>query len=138
MESLKPSLDAQVAEFRRLCGYEGKIEVSDPYFPYKQGSEAFEYPYAKSPGCYIFATGDNTILYIGKASRRLGDRIWAHIGRAGRPHEDGKFPYAAAWLKNAEPCARVYSISVPDTHWWLALALEGFLTERLLENKRRV
>jgi hypothetical protein len=26
----------------------------------------------------------------------------------------------------------VWAIAVPDEHWWLALALEGFLTEKLL------
>lgn len=134
----KPRLEALVVEFVNAIGYRGSLSVSPAYYPYDDATRQIQYPNADYPGCYVFVSGDGQVKYIGKAARYLGNRIWAHLGRTARVGESETYPNGEHWLQEFGPNIAVHSIAVPEQHWWLALALEGFLTEQLLPEKRRV
>jgi hypothetical protein len=85
----------------------------------------------------VFTSGDGKTQYVGKASRYLGNRIWWHIGRKRKSGETEACPDAEQFVKDNQPDVAVWAIALPDCHWWLALALEGFLTEKLLPGKPR-
>ena len=38
-------------------------------------------PYADSPGVYFFFDGGGSAMYIGKAERTIGTRVFSHIGK---------------------------------------------------------
>jgi len=114
-----------------LC-YGRQLNVSSLYPLYDDvGQEAsdLQYPGSDSPGVYIFCSPQD-ILYIGKSSRHIGNRIWAHIGRSKRKNEE-EYPNAEEWIKESKPDVGVFTVSFADDHWWLAPALEGYLTEQL-------
>lgn len=135
---LQPKLQDLVDRFVNMIGYTRQLVVSEPYYPYDDIGGEEQYPHSGYPGCYVFATGDGRAKYVGKASRYLGNRIWAHIGRMGKPEKDGElYPNAEDWLKENQPHVGVWTVPIPDEHWWLASALEGFLTEALLPGKSR-
>jgi hypothetical protein len=114
-------------------GYQRPV-VSTPCYPYDSGTK--QYPNADEPGCYVFTNGDGKVLYVGKGSRCMGTRMWAHTGRRGRPGEE-PYPNAVQWAKDNQSGLAVWAIPFPDSHWWVSLALEGFLTENLRPKIRR-
>lgn len=76
------------------------------------------WPYADSPGVYLFFTGNRTACYVGKSETGIGYRASAH---AGSPGPEGKYP-------NCEFLDADYTISVPfDDAPFLAPALESYL-----------
>jgi hypothetical protein len=92
-------------------------------------------PYARSHRYSADATG---VSYVGKAYRHLGNRIWAHIGRQKRAGEKCEvYPTSVPWFRECGPDIAVWSVAVPENHWWLASALEGYMTEKLLPQKSR-
>jgi hypothetical protein len=136
---IRPHLEGQVERFRKAIGYAGTMTISGPYYPYDDRLGQMKYPSPDDPGCYVFATGDGTIKYIGKASRYLGTRIWAHIGRRERDRDVlDLYPQCELWLREHAPNIGVWSIALRDEHWFLAPALEGFLTEALLPGRPRL
>ena len=137
-KDIRNVLQKHVDSFTKTIGYGEKLLVSDPYYPYDDPDGTQQYPTPDEPGCYIYATGNGDVLYVGRASRYLGSRIWAHIGRRKKTNEDGQlYPCAEEWLKQNQPNIAVWCIAVPCGHWWLALALEGFLSEVLLPSRSR-
>ena len=135
---IRSTLQSEVDNFVAIIGYRRQLTVSAPYYPYDDPDRKEKYPDYDKPGCYVYADGTGKVKYVGKANRYLGNRIWPHIGRCRMPGETGEvFPCSKPWVKDHQPDIAVWTIAVPDEHWWLAAALEGFLTERLLPNKSR-
>ncbi|GEM_PF-3918697 len=133
---LRSKLQSEVGSFVSTLGYSGKLTVSAPYYPYDSLDGTEPYPNPDEPGCYVYASGNGQVQKVGKANRYLGNRIWAPIGRRKKAGETGElYPQAETWLKENQPDIAVWAIAVPDEHWWLAAALEGFLTERLMPAK---
>jgi hypothetical protein len=60
----------------------------------------------------------------------MGNRIWNHIGRSKRPNEN-EFPDSEEWIRTSLPNVAIFTVPFSYDHWWLAPALEGFLTENL-------
>lgn len=136
----REKLQQFVNEFVTTIGYDkapsgGQLIVTKPCYPYDLSPESYEN--CGLPGCYVFTCGEGKPLYVGKASRYLGNRMWAHTGRRNKGEEIDVFPTATTWAKQNSPDLTLYSVSIPDEHWWLALALEGFLTEKLLPHLKR-
>jgi hypothetical protein len=131
-------LQKLVDQFVNTIAYKNKLVVSEPYYPYDHPNNDEQYPNSGYPGCYVFASGDGNPKYVGKASRCLGNRIWAHVGRMGKPEKDGDlYPNAESWIKQNQPHVGVWTVPIPNEHWWLASALEGFLAESLFPEKSR-
>jgi len=118
--------------FTREIGYERELKVSEPYPLINETGEenTVQCPSSDSPGVYIFCNSDHQYLYIGKSSRYMGSRIWSHIGRSKRPNEN-EFPDSEGWIRTSLPNVVIFTVPFSDDHWWLAPALEGFLTEKL-------
>ncbi len=132
----RAKLQGLVDQFVATIGYSQApdyhpLVVSLPYCPYDDLEGRLSYPDPNEPGCYVFTSGNGTPLYVGKASRYLGNRIWSHIGRRPKSGETEAYPDAEKFVKDNQPDIAVWAIAVPDAHWWLAPALEGFLTEKL-------
>jgi hypothetical protein len=135
---MKPVLDKVVANFIAAISYSRTLTVSGPYYPYDDPKGEGNYPSSDLPGCYIFADASGHMKYIGKANRYLGNRIWSHIGRRRRSGESGElYPNAEPWVKENQPNIAVWSVAFQDDHWWLASALEGFLTHVFFPEKNR-
>ncbi len=130
-----PTIQEAVDEFRYEIGYQRPLIVSKPYFPYDHPKGEESYPNAGEPGCYVYASGEGKVKKIGKANRAMGNRIWAPLGRRGNTPEEPLHPDAADWVKN-DPDIAVWTVAVPDKHWWLAAALEGFLHEFYLGSRQ--
>ena len=128
-------LERLLAEFAEQSGYSNLLKPSEAYFPHRDRVGEVQYPCADEPGCYVFFDGCKA-KYVGKAARCLGDRIWAHIGRLGKEGE-ASFPNADTWFNSSTCEIAVISIPVQDEHWWIALALEGFLVEQFFPEKGR-
>ncbi|MEA2040418.1 MAG: hypothetical protein U9N82_11430 [Thermodesulfobacteriota bacterium] len=132
--SVSGKIQGCLDEFVDELGYGRQLKVSGLYPLYdefEQGTSDLEqYPGADSPGVYIFCSPQD-FLYIGKSSRYMGNRIWAHIGRAKRENEKEEYPNAEEWIKESKPNVGVFTVSFADDHWWLSSALEGYLTEQL-------
>lgn len=77
--------------------------------------------WASIPGVYLFVR-DDEVLYVGRALRTVGARLWSHL----QSREDEVW---AAVLD--DPATRVEVIAVDDRQLFLAAALEVFLIERL-------
>lgn len=136
--NLRSQLQDIVNQFVITIGYARKLVVSAPYYPYDDPYGDKQYPNSGQPGCYVFAAGNGQTNYVGKASRHLGNRIWAHIGRTRKRDEAGElYPDAEDWLKGNQPDVGVWTVAIDDDHWWLSSALEGFLTEALFPEKSR-
>jgi hypothetical protein len=138
------ALPELIEEFQREIGYTRQLSIAGPHYRYgfahDLGAEV-QFPHACEPGCYVFFSNHDSsqkgrVLYVGKGSRTMGHRIWAPFGRQRKNGELDPFPNAKAWVKEHKP--GVYAVAVPQNHWWLAMALEGFLIERFKppENKR--
>jgi hypothetical protein len=134
--NIKTELQDAVKEFCGILGYNGTITVSDPYYPYEAPKE-WSFPFPDEPGSYVFANAEGHKAYIGKGSRYMGNRIWAHIGRKKKEGELETYPDAEDFVKNNQPDIGVWAIAVPRVHWWLATALEGFLTEKFRPDIKR-
>lgn len=133
-------LPGLVEQFCQQICYPHKLDIKGPHFRYSyeaDPSKEVQFPHAEEPGCYVFANADGKILYVGKGSRHMGQRIWAPFGRQRRDGELDLFPDALPWVKEHKP--GVWAVAVPRDHWWLAMALEGFLIETINppENKRK-
>jgi len=128
-EVFRERLQQVVRSFGDEIGYGRKVEVSKPYFPYAPASDREKYPDAASPGVYVFTDGKRA-LYVGKCARCLGNRIWTHIGRCGRSGES-RYPMCEPWVEEAGETLAVFSIPLADEHWFLASALEGYISEKL-------
>ena len=128
---LQSELQKCLTFFVKEIGYKQDLKVSEPYQLINDSGEVntTQYPSADSPGVYIFCSSEGC-LYIGKSSRYMGNRIWSHIGRSKRPNEN-EFPNAEEWIKASLPNVGIFTIPFSNEHWWLAPALEGYLTERL-------
>ncbi len=136
---IRSRLEAEVTRFREAIGYTGAISVSTPYYPNDDREGKVSYPSPDVPGCYVFAAGNGDVKYIGKASRYLGNRVWAHIGRRNRNCDVlDTYPQCEPWLREHAPDVAIWAIALPDEHWFLAPALEGFLTESLLPGRPRM
>jgi hypothetical protein len=137
-KDIRAMLQSLVDKFIAAIGYPRHLTVSPPYYPYDDPEGTQQYPSSDSPGCYIYAAGSGQVQYVGKASRYLGNRIWAHIRRRRKPGEGGDlYPDADSWLSDNEPNIGVWCVELPDEHWWLAAALEGFMTEAFFPGKPR-
>ena len=128
---IRARLESSVADFKQELGYSGHLEIADPYYAYDDLAGTQSYPFAERAGCYVFASRDGNILYVGKGSRHIGRRIWVPFGRVAKAGETDAFPNAKTWIKQNAPNVGVWAIAVPDNHWWLATALEGFLIQEL-------
>lgn len=137
-QDIRAKLESAIDRFKEAIGYRGTFSISEPYYPYEDPDGDQRYPWPDDAGCYVYANGAGSILYVGKGSRYMGTRIWAPIGRRGKPEEE-VYPNAKEWMKNHAPHVGVWAIKVPAEHWWLATALEGYLIETLnpSENKRK-
>ena len=123
---------------RRFClelGYSGTFAVEGPYYPYDNLAASLSFPCSGHPGCYVFADGAGDIKYVGKGSRFMGNRIGAHIGRLD-PVGSDPYPECEPWMKGCRDIG-VWAIAVPDAHWWLAPALEGYITEHQWPDRPR-
>jgi hypothetical protein len=137
-KDIRPMLQSLVDKFVAAIGYPHHLGASPPYYPYDDPEGMQQYPNSDVPGCYVFAAGNGQVQYVGKASRYLGNRIWAHIGRGrGRDKGGELYPNADTWLRENQPDIAVWCVGLPDEHWWLAAALEGFMTEALLPGRPR-
>ena len=136
-QNIRPILQEAITEFAKAIGYNRPLTVSDPYYPYDNPNGDKQYPNADDPGCYVFANGSGKVLYIGKSARYMGNRIWVHVGRKQKVNEQEIFPDAESWVKENQPDIGVWSIAVLDEHWWLASALEGYLSEKFLPERSR-
>lgn len=135
---LRPTLQRAVDKFVAIVGYLRQLTVSAPCYPYDDPNGVQQYPNSDEPGCYVYASATGQVQCVGKAGRYLGNRIWAHIGRRRKQGESGElYPNAETWVKQHQPDIAVWAIPVPDEHWWLAGALEGFLTEQFWPGKSR-
>jgi hypothetical protein len=139
-EGIRPKLAQAADKFCKAIGFNSqRLAIEGPHYRYdfseNRGLEG-TFPHAGRAGCYIFANDAGDILYVGKGSRHMGNRIWEPFGRQGNASEEELLPEAREWVKRHRP--GVWAIAVPDEHWWLAMALEGFLIEELLpsQNKR--
>jgi len=130
-------LQEKVDEFRNILGFKEDLKVSDPFCQYDFPDGGEPCMNSGDPGCYVFTSGEGEVLYIGKASRFIGNRVWSHIGRISKKGEDGAYPVAEAWVKEHSPDIAVWSIPVPKESWWLCLSLEGFLNEYYFPKKPR-
>jgi hypothetical protein len=137
------TLPSIIEDFKRTIGYCGNLVIAGPHHRYKfvdDLTKEVQFPHADEPGCYVFFTEmegqRGKVLYVGKGSRYMGQRIWAPFGRQKRNGEIEPFPDAKPWVKEHRP--GVYAVAVPKEHWWLAMALEGYLIETFTppENKR--
>lgn len=117
-------------EFVRELGYGQQLKVSEPYLIYERINDTSQYPNSDSPGVYLFCSPQN-FLYIGKSSRYLGNRVWSHIGRKKRANEEEEYPNAEHWIKESKPHVALFTVPFEEKHWWLAAALEGYLTDQL-------
>ena len=135
---IKPKLAIAVDEFKAAIGYKKKIRISEGYYPYDDLSGK-NYPFnSREAGCYVYAKGDKRVIYIGKSNRYIGHRIWAHLGRKRKKDEEiDEYPNACTWIKENKPDIGVWAISVPSEHWWLSMALEGFLVSELQPERKR-
>ena len=128
----KKYLERIITDFKNELTYNKKIIISEAFYPYRDK----KYPInSYSPGCYIYLGKENKVLYVGGANRHIGRRVWAHLGKDGGQKEP--YPDARDWIKEDQPDITIYMISVPDNHWWLAKALEGFLVECLQPERKR-
>lgn len=130
-------LQRLVDEFVKIIGYDRtpgyhRLIVSSPYYPYDHVEGKLNYPHPGEPGCYVFTAGDGTPIYVGKASKTLAGRTCDHAGRKREPGGKEPFPNAKQFVKDNQPDIAVWAIPLLDAHWFLAPALEGFLTEKLL------
>jgi hypothetical protein len=129
-------LQELVGKFADTIGYCHRFEISKPFYPYNTPNDAC--PLTNDPGCYIYTDDAGNPLYVGKASRYLGNRVWAHLGRFKRNDESGQlYPNADEWIQRNQPSVVIWCVAVPQEHWWLAAALEGFLHEEFFPNRSR-
>jgi len=130
---IRPKLEAATQDFCKAIGYpNGRFIIKGALYRYDHIKEPKKEPVllaCERAGCYILANDAGQILYVGKGSRHMGNRIWDPFGRRGRDGEADPFPDAKAWVKEDKP--GVWAICVPEEHWWLAMALEFFLIERV-------
>jgi hypothetical protein len=148
-DAVKAKLESAIAEFKLQIGYTESIEVSDPHYRFQFVSNPrgeTQFPCAEKPGCYAFFSTKPApaghVLYVGKGSRYMGNRMWNPFGRWRKIDEKLPlpFPNAEQWIIDHQP--GFVAITVPEKHWWLAMALEGFLIEHFknagepLVNKR--
>ena len=127
---MRQKIQMHVDEFIEELGYRRQLRVSEPYRPYHEIETQSPCPHSDSPGVYIFCSTLGA-LYIGKSSRYMGNRIWYHFGRLKLENEQEEYPNAENWIKSSKPDLELFTIPVPEQHWWLASALEGYLTEKL-------
>lgn len=128
---MRRSLKGLASRFVVEIGYGAKLDVSEAYPVYLAGRpNPAQYPNADLPGVYVFCN-EHEVLYVGKCSRKLGKRIWEHLGKPNASDTGDTFPYADDWVKATGENLLLYTVPVPDNHWWLAPALEGFMAEEL-------
>jgi hypothetical protein len=143
--SEKPTIDdlsRLVDQFKTEIGYTRNLPIKGPHHRYDfvdDPAKEPRYPHAGEPGCYVFFNSEGAVLYVGRSARDegMGDRIWDPFGRRRKDGENDPFPVAKPWVKLHKP--GVWAVAVPKEHWWLAMALEGFLIEEFdpPENKGR-
>jgi hypothetical protein len=138
-DDVGPTIQRHVDDFVAGIGYKQRLVVSPiPYYPYDDPGGCVKYPHSDEPGCYVWADGGGRFLDVGKASRHIGTRVSAHIGRRRRPDELGdEFPCAEHFIHCGKPNVAVWTVPVPEQQWWLCLSLEGYLAERLLPDLPR-
>jgi hypothetical protein len=135
----KEMIQNEINNFKTITGYKQPLEISSPYLPYVEhkkaegkarGNDAIEpCEYSDQPGVYIFCAGEREILYVGKCSGGLGNRVWAHLGKAG--DVENPFPNAAKWIKSNQPNIVFFTVGLKEGHWFMAPALEEFLIFKL-------
>jgi len=123
-----------VDEFATLISYPTKLQISEPYYIYKEYREGYnemkECPNSDFPGVYIFLAG-NKIFYIGMSTGYMGNRIWSHIGRLGKKSKsEDEYPNAEEWIKEHKPDIYCVTVPFPLDKFWLAPALEVFLIDK--------
>ncbi|HVX10168.1 MAG TPA: hypothetical protein VHC22_03100 [Pirellulales bacterium] len=137
-DSMRTQIQGAIDDFLAQSGFREPLKVSQaPYYPYRS-TIAESYPNSEQPGCYIWVDGSGKIHDVGKASRAIGPRIGCHLGKWPRKGEPCEFPNAERFIQDHKPDVMVWTIPVPADKWWICLSLEGFLTERLLPEIRRV
>jgi excinuclease UvrABC nuclease subunit len=129
----KPEIQRSLTEFQMKIAYKSKLLVDGPYFPYQKfrdnSREIESCPNSDSPGVYLFCSGEGNFLYIGECLGKLGNRVWAHIGKSGEANDP--YPNAKSWIKESKPDIAIYTIALPEDHWFLAPALEKYLIKTL-------
>lgn len=135
---IKQKLAIAVSEFKTAIGYNNEIRISEAYYPYDD-LNGKNYPSNSSEaGCYVYAKGDGKIVYIGSSKEYIGRRIWAHLGRKrNKDEENDEYPNACNRIRENKPDIGVWAISVPSEHWWLSMALEGFLISKFQPERKR-
>jgi hypothetical protein len=83
------------------------------------------WPNTASPGVYLIFDGGLNLLYVGKAQNQLGYRLSAHF-------QGGKTAPACRIVEQwSQRPAYVATVPFPESSWFEALALEGYLIEKL-------
>lgn len=131
---IRQLLQKEVTSFMEEIGYRERLEVSEAWYPHNDPRRKLAYPNYDKPGCYVFASGEGNVKDIGKASRKMAKRMYHHIGPESNREGAERFPKAEDFIRN-DPDVGMWTIPVLDKHWYLACALEGFLTERFLKKR---
>jgi hypothetical protein len=110
-----------LVEFEKLVPLLSNLHPVGPWLIPDDWDKNISFPNAELPGVYLFLNSTGNIIYIGKASKGLGQRIGnGYIGQGG-VIKDPKISEAS----------QLYTIALPMRLFFMAPALEEFLIDKL-------
>jgi GIY-YIG catalytic domain len=117
LQEIKNALD----DFLKYVPALSQLSPEGPWFMPIDWDKKVSFPNAELPGVYFFQNNEGNLIYIGKASNGLGERIGSgYIGQGGKI-KDSKIADAS----------QLYTIGLPKDLFFIAPAIEEFLIFKL-------